>query len=1064
MVLAMTVQGALGNGNLPGILFSSGGCMLLLILVFGRLGRYLERYQQDLEASLADTRDLALIALVTDNPVIVTDRAGRITWVNPGFTRMMGYTLDEARGQSPGQLLHGERTDPKTVEWLRVALQKGDPVRVELLNYAKDGREYWWDMQIQPIRDEDGEIRQFIAINAEISQRKRQEEELSQARSFLRTVIDYLPVALFVKDYKDGSDGRYRLWNRKANELFGHDAESAVGRNDFDFFPPEQASFFRAKDLETFRDGQVLDIPVEPIDSHTLGPRLLHTVKVPVFDEHGGRDYLLGISEDITERERVADQLRRLASFQEQLLDTIPNPIFYKDVEGVYQGCNRAFEDFLGYRRDEIVGHTVLDLSPTELARLYHSQDLQLMVEGGAQGYECSVRHADGSLHQIMFQKATFNDVAGAVAGMVGVMIDITATKRYQEQLADEKSRLRALIDSIPDLIFFKDANGVYLGCNKAFSALIGRPEAEQVGKTDFNLVDFETASFFRQKDQEMMASGQPNSNEEWVTYPDGRQVLLDTLKTSYYDENGLLLGLIGISRDITERRQVLEELRQAKENAEAANRAKSVFLATMSHEIRTPLTSIIGFAELLTDPAAETISRSEAGHTILHHGKHLLSLINDILDHSKIEAGQLVLESISFSVFEILWSVDSVIGALARDKEITFHTVVRYPIPTQIVADPTRWKQILLNLCGNAVKFTARGGVTLTISYDQASSVLKCGVVDSGIGLSAEQMSNLFQPFTQADDSITRKYGGTGLGLHLVQHLAERMGGQVTLESEPGRGSEFTVCIAAPMADGAQLLSVAPQEATRSPADVKSLPAQMAGRILLAEDGPDNRKLIAAFLGKLGLDLAFAENGEQAVELALGGDFDLVLMDIQMPVLDGVGATQLLRAAGFDRPIIALTANVMTEDIERYLRSGCTHCVAKPIDFAALTRLLGELLRVGALDHSLALEYADLPGYAELKAGFENQFMCKLVRLEADMRNSDWGQARQLAHALAGTAGSFGYPAITVATRALERALADDQPEQARGVLRAMLDLAEVRHLCANDEVASSDKTNSQT
>lgn len=619
-----------------------------------------------------------------------------------------------------------------------------------------------------------------------------------------------------------------------------------------------------------------------------------------------------------------------------------------------------------------------------------------------------------------------------------------------KKQLVREKSLLRALIDSIPDIIFFKDTNGVYLGFNKAFSVLVGRPEAEQVGKTDFNFFDLETARFFRQKDQEMLASGQPKSNEEWVTYPDGRRISFDTLKTPYYDEDGRLLGLIGIGRDITERQQILQELRQAKEDAEAASRAKSVFLATMSHEIRTPLTAIIGFADLLADPAAETISRSEAGRTILRNGKHLLSLINDILDLSKIEAGQLALESIPFSAFEILRSVDSVIAVLARDKGISFHTVVQYPMPTQIVGDPTRWKQILLNLCGNAVKFTARGGVTVTVSYDQASSVLKCCVEDSGIGLSAEQVGKLFQPFTQADNSVTRKYGGTGLGLHLVRHLAERMGGQVTLESEPGRGSEFTVCIVAPMADGAQLLSVAPKEANESAVGVKSLPARMAGRILLAEDGPDNRKLIAAFLGKLGLDLALAENGEQAVELALGGDFDVVLMDIQMPVLDGVGATQLLRAAGFDRPIVALTANVMTEDVRRYLRSGCTHCLAKPIDFAALTRLLGELLHAGGPDHPLAVEYADLPGYAELKTAFESKLLCQLARLEADMRDSDWGQARQLAHALAGTAGSFGYPAITGATRALERALADAQPEQARSAMRAMLDLAEVRSLCA--------------
>jgi len=245
-------------------------------------------------------------------------------------------------------------------------------------------------------------------------------------------------------------------------------------------------------------------------------------------------------------------------------------------------------------------------------------------------------------------------------------------------------------------------------------------------------------------------------------------------------------------------------------------------------------------------------------------------------------------------------------------------------------------------------------------------------------------------------------------------------------------------------------MLRVAPDEASAVPASVESLPQRMAGRILLAEDGPDNRKLIAAFLSKLGLDFALAENGEQAVEQALGGDFDVVLMDIQMPVMDGVSATEILRAVGFGRPIVALTANVMAEDVRRYLRSGCTQCVAKPIDFAALTRLLGELLRIEVLDHPQETRGAELPGYAELKTEFETNLPLKLARLEAALNEGDWGQSRQLAHALAGTAGSFGCPATTEAARAMERALAGDKPEQARKAMQDILELAEVRSIFA--------------
>ncbi len=1040
-----------GVAILVGVLAICGG-MVILSLVIGRIERLFQRYaQRGLEIAQQDSENLALIAQTIDAAVIVTDRNGLITWVNQSFSRITGYGLDEVRGQIPGRLLHGKRTDRGTVARMRECIHKGEAVRAEIINYAKDGREYWLDLNIQPVRDKYGNISQFIAVNSEITLQKRQEEELRQTRNFLQEVIDRLPMALHVKDYKEGAGGRFKLWNRKATEFSGLEAMTTVGRSDFDFWTKEQADSFRAQDMETFRDGRLIEIPDESINSPVLGHRWLHTRKIPVFDKLGRPDYLLSIAEDITERKDVADRLQRLVAFQDQLMDTIPSPIFYKDSNGVYQGCNRSFEAYLGRRREEIVGRTVFEISPSELAERYHAQDLALISQGGFQNYEFNVRHADGSLHDVMFQKATFTDETGKVAGLVGVMLDITENKKNQAQLANEKSLLRAIIDSIPDPIYFKDANGVYLGCNKSYAAMRGQPEAELIGRTEDVPTGLKTADIIRAQEQLILATGKPYHAEEWFTYPDGREILLETLKTFYCDDDRQLLGFIGISRDITERKRVWDALNTAKEDAEKANRAKSVFLATMSHEIRTPLTSIIGFAELLADPSIDREMRRDAECTILRGGKHLLSIINDILDLSKIEAGQLGLESIPFSPLEIHSGLDSELGTLAREKGVEFHTAVEYPMPSLVLGDSTRWKQILLNLCGNAVKFTARGSVTVTVSYDRSKARLICRVADTGIGISTEQADNLFRPFAQADNSITRKYGGTGLGLHLVRHLTDAMGGNVTVKSEPGIGSEFLAQISAPMAEGAQVLTIGPK-----PRDRISLPAKvpsrhLSGRVLLAEDGLDNRKLICAFLGKLGLEMVTADNGEQAVEQALAGNFDVILMDIQMPVLDGVSATELLRAAGYGRPIIALTANVMTEDVQRYLRSGCTHCVGKPIDFTALNLLLCELLQPEALEHSRVMGNDQIPGYAEIKAEFEARFPDRIRQLKVLIGESDWGGARLVAHTLAGTAGSFGHAEVGTAARVLERALVENKPEQIGSALLALLDLLAVRDLCTN-------------
>jgi signal transduction histidine kinase/CheY-like chemotaxis protein len=480
----------------------------------------------------------------------------------------------------------------------------------------------------------------------------------------------------------------------------------------------------------------------------------------------------------------------------------------------------------------------------------------------------------------------------------------------------------------------------------------------------------------------------------------------------------GLALRLL--YRTLCQRDADLRLTEALRADAEAASHAKSEFLAMMSHEIRTPLTAIIGFAETL-DGASDPARRHEAGEVIARNGQHLLAIINDILDISKIEAGRLQLEHVAFSPLDIAWALDTAMAAQAGAKGLAYRTCIEYPFPAMVMGDPTRWRQVLFNLCSNAVKFTERGAVTVTVWYDSAGARLMCSVVDTGIGISDDQRASLFAPFAQADSAMARKYGGTGLGLHLVRRLARKMGGEVQVASELGKGALFEVAVAAVPGPGTAWLSEAPGAALAPAAP--AAPPTLRGTILLAEDGADNRRLLTLILGGLGLEVHVAHDGARALEMAMAQRFDLILMDIQMPVMDGVAATALIRATGYQGPVVALTANVMPEDVQRYLASGFSHCVAKPVARAELGALLAQLLAQAApapADDGLDA----LPEMAALRAAFAARLPQQLQQMTACAARGRWDEAAGVAHQIRGSAGSFGQAGVGERAGLLETAV----------------------------------------
>ena len=506
------------------------------------------------------------------------------------------------------------------------------------------------------------------------------------------------------------------------------------------------------------------------------------------------------------------------------------------------------------------------------------------------------------------------------------------------------------------------------------------------------------------------------------------------------------------------ELREVAGKLDEARQAAEEANRAKSAFLANVSHEIRTPMTAILGHADLLLEARQAEAERALSLKSMQRNCRHLLQLINDILDLSKIESGKLGIERIECSPCQVLAEVASLTRVQAIEKGLDFSINYDGRIPRTIRSDPTRLRQILVNLVGNAIKFTPRGSVEVVCGLeaeDDSAPALRFDVRDTGVGLNPAQTARLFQPFVQADTSTTRTHGGTGLGLSISKRLAEALDGGISLVSASGAGATFTLRIGTGPLAGVAMLDD-PHEATILVASPTVLSEQRAGdcplsgrRVLLAEDGPDNQYLISLHLRRAGAEVTLAANGREAVDAVLaakreGRPFELVVMDIQMPELDGFGAASLLRQDGFSGPIVALTANAMQGDRQKCLRAGFDDYCTKPVDFEQLLQVAAAHLRQRARDQSAAdaptagavfadetgnadplrSEFADDPDMADALAYYVDRLPRIAEELQAAFARGERDELARVLHQLKGSAGSYGFPTIGEAARAAEAAV----------------------------------------
>ncbi len=523
--------------------------------------------------------------------------------------------------------------------------------------------------------------------------------------------------------------------------------------------------------------------------------------------------------------------------------------------------------------------------------------------------------------------------------------------QRVQE-IHELNNMIQLVLDTIPIRVFWKDLDLVYVGCNQHFAEDAGFATPQEIiGKTDYEMGWIEQAELYRQDDQSVIDSGELRLNyEEPQTTPDGEKIWLRTSKIPLRNTNGEIIGVLGSYENITERKQVEIELENTRIEALRANEAKSIFLANMSHEIRTPMNAIIGMMHLamqsgLSPAQAEYIRKAKLS------ADNLLKIINDILDFSKIEAGKLILEEKNFQVSSVITNMVNLIKLKAEEQGIALNVDIAPDVPRFLNGDPLRLGQVLINLASNAVKFSRSGGqvdIQARLKSTDADSVeVEFAVIDQGIGMNEQQIARLFQSFSQADASTSREYGGTGLGLAISRQLTQLMGGDIGVQSEAGSGSRFFFSVRLKHADADY---VEADEDNRDDSLLQQAIASLAGaRVLLVEDNELNQELVQELLSYEGISVVTAANGKLALEALASHAIDLVLMDCQMPVMDGYDATRAIRQQHDLRqlPVIALSANVMKEDIARALDSGMNDHIAKPVDpyamFVTMAKWLGQ-------------------------------------------------------------------------------------------------------------------------
>jgi PAS domain S-box-containing protein len=1024
--------------------------------------------------------------------VVYADLERRVKLVNPAFTRMFGYTSEELAGRST-EFMYADKADYEEQGRRRFNPQaSASATSYELRYRRRDGSEFWGESRGLTIIGADGRPVGLLGVHRDITDRKRNEERLRQSRAQLQNFIEQAPQSIAMFD----RESRYLAASRSWLLLFGAPPGGLGGQTYEAVHPdhPERWAEARARGLH----GETLVEDEDCWRQADGSERWLRWSVSPWADEDGAIGGIIISSKDITENKQHVQALRELHDRFAAVFKTIPMGIGISRLsDGVLVDVNPAFEAMLGFTRAELIGRpiTAPEFWADEATRasLIDTMRSTTLVRG----LETQLRTKAGTVLDVSYDGCQVQ--LNGTPFFVGMAFDISLLKQAGRDLRNQKSLLaeqveartseldhayrelsdssrfvRTITDSLPGRVSYWDtdlicrfANQTYLDWSQlSADAVLGRRMQDTIPAEYFEVARPFTEQALRGE----------ACTYEYTTARDGRRYVHQIIYVPDRHADGQVHGLFAMAFDITAIKEAEARLRaantellQARDLADAATRAKSSFLANMSHEIRTPMNAIMGLTHLM-QRSEDSPRQLERLAKIEMAGRHLLSVINDVLDFSKIEANHMRLEHADFHVGEVLENVRSMIADQARAKGLRVE-IDAAGVPEHLHGDAARLSQALLNYASNAVKFTSSGGVRLRcrlLGEDADGLHLRFEVHDTGIGIAPDKLPHLFSSFEQADASIARRFGGTGLGLAITRRLAELMGGAAGAASVEGEGSQFWFEVRL-QRGGREALAIAADE----PAEVEARLRARAGRVrlLVVDDSEINREVALEMLEGVGLRADVAVNGLEAVAAARRQAYDLVLMDMQMPEMDGLSATRAIRAlpGWADVPIVAMTANAFKEDREACEAAGMNDVVTKPVDpaklFAALARWLpapgrsrpaapaadaidlSSLPEIAGLDTAAGLTYCGgkLPLYLKVLRRFRDGpagAFCADFR--AACTDGQPQAASLLAHTLVGMASSLGAGRVSQLAARLDRAATaagSDERDQLLAELQRELD-----------------------